>query len=216
MTDEELKDTVEDALDWEPSIDVSNMDVTVDDGVVTLRGDVGTYAEKRAAQRVVLGVYGVSGVANDLTVRLPRTLERSDTEIAQAAVDNLKWNTQVPSDRVTVAVSDGWVTLRGTVDWRYQRDAAERAVRTLAGVRGITNEIAVGPRVQPSDVQSRIEAALKRSAEIDARRVAVSVADGRVMLTGNVHSWFERDEARRAAWAAPGVTAVEDHMAVVP
>lgn len=195
---------------------MSNVDVTVDEGVVTLRGDVGTYAEKRAAERVVLGVYGVSGVANDLTVRPPRTLERSDTEIAQAAVNNLKWNTQVPSDRVTVAVSDAWVTLRGMVDWQYQPDAAEGAVRTLAGVRGVTNDITVGPRVQPSDVQTRIEAALKRSAEVDARRINVSVSDGRVSPTGNVHSWFERDEARRAAWAAPGVTAVEDHMAVVP
>jgi osmotically-inducible protein OsmY len=115
-----------------------------------------------------------------------------------------------------VAVSDGWVTLRGTVDWQYQRDAADGAVRTLAGVRGITNDISVGPRVQPADVQTRIEAALKRSAEIDARRVHVSVSDGRIRLTGNVQSWAERDEARRAAWAAPGVTAVEDQMAVVP
>ena len=216
MTDGELRERVEDALDWEPSIDVSNVDVTVDEGVVTLRGDVGTYAEKRAAERVVLGVYGVQGVANDLVVRLPRTLERSDTEIAQAAVNNLKWNTQVPSDRVTVAVSDGWVTLRGMVDWQYQRDAAEGAVRTLAGVRGVTNDVTVGPRVQPADVQTRIETALRRSAEIDARRINVSVSDGRVSLTGNVHSWAERDEARRAAWAAPGVTAVEDHMAVIP
>ncbi|HEY5617777.1 MAG TPA: BON domain-containing protein [Vicinamibacterales bacterium] len=216
MTDGELLDSVEDALDWEPSIDVSDVDVRVDGGVVTLRGDVGTYAERRATEQVVLGVYGVRGVANDLTVRLTRTLERTDTDIAQAAVNTLRWNTQVPSDRVSVAVSDGWVTLRGMVDWQYQRDAAEGAVRTLAGVRGITNEISVGPRVQPADVQTRIEAALRRSAEIDARRINVSISDGRVRLTGNVHSWAERDEARRAAWAAPGVTGVEDQMAVVP
>ena len=216
MTDGELLDQVEDALDWEPSVDVSDVDVSVDGGVVTMRGDVGSYAQKRTAERVVLGVYGVRGVANDLNVRLPGALERSDTDIAQAAVNTLTWNTQVPSDRVTVAVSDGWVTLRGTVDWQYQKDAAERGVRNLTGVRGITNDMTVGPRVQPGDVQARIEAALRRNAEIDARRINVSVADGRITLSGNVHSSAERDEARRAAWAAPGVTAVEDLMAVVP
>jgi len=216
MTDGELLDQVEDALDWEPSVDVSDVDVSVDGGVVTMRGDVGSYAQKRTAERVVLGVYGVRGVANDLNVRLPGALERSDTDIAQAAVNTLTWNTQVPSDRVTVAVSDGWVTLRGTVDWQYQKDAAERGVRNLTGVRGITNDMTVGPRVQPGDVQAKIEAALRRNAEIDARRINVSVADGRITLSGNVHSSAERDEARRAAWAAPGVTAVEDHMAVVP
>jgi osmotically-inducible protein OsmY len=216
MTDGELLDQVEDALDWEPSVDVSDVDVSVDGGVVTMRGDVGSYAQKRTAERVVLGVYGVRGVANDLNVRLPGALERSDTDIAQVAVNTLTWNTQVPSDRVTVAVSDGWVTLRGTVDWQYQKDAAERGVRNLTGVRGITNDMTVGPRVQPGDVQAKIEAALRRNAEIDARRINVSVADGRITLSGNVHSSAERDEARRAAWAAPGVTAVEDHMAVVP
>lgn len=216
MTDGELLDQVEDALDWEPSVDVSDVDVSVDGGVVTMRGDVGSYAQKRTAERVVLGVYGVRGVANDLNVRLPGALERSDTDIAQAAVNTLTWNTQVPSDRVTVAVSDGWVTLRGTVDWQYQKDAAERGVRNLTGVRGITNDMTVGPRVQPGDVQAKIEAALRRNAEIDARRINVRVADGRITLSGNVHSSAERDEARRAAWAAPGVTAVEDHMAVVP
>jgi len=216
MTDGELLDHVEDTLDWEPSVDVSDVDVSVDGGVVTLRGDVGTYAEKRAAERAVLGVYGVKGVANDLTVRLSRAFERTDTDIAQAAVHTLKWNTQVPGDRVTVAVSDGWVTLRGMVDWQYQKNAPERAVRTLAGVRGITNDITVGPRVQPSDVQAHIEAALRRSAEIDARRINVSVSDDRITLTGNVHSSAERVAARRAAWSAPGVTTVEDHMAIIP
>jgi osmotically-inducible protein OsmY len=119
MTDGELVDQVEDALDWEPSIDVSDVDVTVDGGVVTLRGDVGTFAEKQAVERVVLSVYGVEGIANDLKVRLAREFERSDTDVAQAAVHSMRWNTQVPSDRVTVAVSDGWVTLRGMVDWQH-------------------------------------------------------------------------------------------------
>ena len=160
MTDGELVEQVEDALDWEPSIDVSDVDVIVDSGVGKLRGDVGTFAEKQAVERVVLSVYGVEGIANDLKVRLAREFERSDTDIAQAAVHAMKWNTQVPADAVTVSVSDGWVTLQGVVDWQYQRDAAESAVRTLAGVRGITNDISVGPPAPPAEVQARIQPAL--------------------------------------------------------
>jgi osmotically-inducible protein OsmY len=165
---------------------------------------------------VALRVYGVKAVADDLEVRLASRHERTDTDIAQAAVAALKWNTVVPPDRVTVAVTKGWVTLKGTLEWQYQKDAAARAVRDLAGVRGATNEIVVKPKVSSTDVQSKIEAAFKRSAEIDARRVRVAAQDGKVTLTGNVHSWAERQEAEGAAWAAPGVTQVVDRLTVVP
>lgn len=216
MTDRELQQHLLNALDWEPSIEAGEIRVSVHDGIVTLRGNVGSYTEKQAAERVALGVYGVKAVANDLTVRLSDGVTRTDTEIAEAAVNALRWNTSVPKDRVAVAVTNGRVALKGTLEWHYQRDAAERAVRDLVGVRGVTNEIVVHPRVKVADVQHKIEAAFRRSADIDARRVNVNVTDGHVTLTGNVHSWSERDEARRAAWAAPGVTAVEDHIVVVP
>jgi osmotically-inducible protein OsmY len=216
VTNSELKQHVQNALDWEPSVDQRDIGVSVDEGVVTLRGNVGSYAEKATAERVALRVYGVKAVADDLEVRLASRHERTDTDIAQAAVAALKWNTVVPPDRVTVAVTKGWVTLKGTLEWQYQKDAAARAVRDLAGVRGATNEIVVKPKVSSTDVQSKIEAAFKRSAEIDARRVRVAAQDGKVTLTGNVHSWAERQEAEGAAWAAPGVTQVVDRLTVVP
>ena len=216
MTNRELKEQVLNALDWEPSIDAGEIDVAVEENVVTLRGRVGSYAQKLAAERVTLGVYGVKGVANDLEVVLVPVYERTDTDIAQAAVEALKWNAVVPTERVTVAVSDGWVTLNGTLDWQYQKDAADRTVRNLTGVRAVTNDIVVKPRVSTTDVQAKIEEAFRRSAEIDARRVSVAAQNGQVTLTGNVRSWGERQEATRAAWAAPGVTQVIDRLAVVP
>jgi len=184
--------------------------------VVTLRGNVASYAEKVTAERVALRVYGVKAVANDLAVHLVSAFERTDTEIAQAVVAALKWNTMVPNDRVTVTVNNGWLALNGTLDWQYQKDAAARTVRDLTGVKGVTNNIIVRPRVKTIDVRDKIEAAFKRSAEIDARRVNVTATDGKVILSGNVHSWAERQEAERAAWAAPGVTQVEDRLAIVP
>jgi osmotically-inducible protein OsmY len=216
MLDKDLKQHVENALGWEPSVDERDIGVAVDEGVVTLRGNVASYAEKIAAERTSLRVYGVKAVADDLVVRLAGIYQRTDTEIAHAAVNALKWHTTVPDDRVTLTVKDGWITLAGTVDWQYQKDAAARAVRDLTGVKAVTNDIRVQPRVKTTDVRDKIEAAFKRSAEIDARRVNVTAQDGNVILSGNVHSWAERQEAERAAWAAPGVSQVDDRLTVVP
>jgi osmotically-inducible protein OsmY len=219
MTDKELKQHVQNALDWEPSIDASDMGVSVDEGVVTLRGNVGSYVEKVSAERVALRVYGVKAVANDLSVRFVSGYERTDTEIAQAAIAALKWTTVVPADRITVTVANGWVTLNGTLEYYHQGAAAERSVRDLTGVKGVSNSILLqAPAVplRPSDVAEEIEAAFKRSAEIDARRINVNAQDGKIILSGNVRSWAERQEAERAAWAAPGVTQVDDRLAVIP
>jgi osmotically-inducible protein OsmY len=207
---------VQNALDWEPSIDAADIGVSVNNGVVTLHGDVRTYSEKTAAERVALGIYGVKAVANDVTVRLGDGHKRTDTDIAQAVVSALRWNTLITDEKIAVSVSDGWVTLKGRVSWEYQRAAAANAVRDLTGVRGVSNTITLEPHVTSLDVKTKLEAALQRSAEIEARRINVAVTDSKVILSGNVHSAFERDEARHAAWAAPGVKDVEDHIAVLP
>lgn len=216
MTDRELQQHVQNALDWEPSVDAADIGVSVENSVVTLRGDVKTYSEKAAAERVTLGVYGVKAVANDINVQPRDGHQRTDNEIAQAVLSALKWNTLVPEEGITVTVGNGFVTLKGKVDWEYQRKAAADSVRNLAGVRGVANTIALEPHITVTDVKSKIEAALKRSAEVDARRINVAVADGKIILSGNVHSWFERNEARHAAWAAPGVKEVDDRIAVIP
>ena len=216
MTDHDLKQHVENALDWEPSVDATDIGVSVAEGVVTLRGNVRSFAEKVKAEHAALHVYGVKGVANDLAVHLVSAFERTDTEIAHSAVGALRWNIIVPKERVTVTVSNGWVTLEGSLDWQFQKDAAARAVRDLIGVKGLVNSISLLPHVKPSDVREKIEAALKRTAEIDARRINVVAVEGKVILTGNVHSFAERQAAERAAWGAPGVTQVDDRLAVAP
>lgn len=215
MTDWDLKQRVEHALDWEPSIDATGIGVSVGEDVVTLRGDVHSYAEKQAAERMVLRVLGVKGVANDLTVRPSGGYVRTDTEIAQAAVAALTWSTVVPANRVTVTVVGGWVTLHGMVGWQFEKEAAARVVRDLKGVIGVTNSVVLESSVKADDVQAQIEAAFTRSAEVDARRITVVAQDGQVTLIGTVHSWAELREAERTAWAAPGVNQVVDRLTVV-
>ena len=216
MIDKDLKHNVERALEWDPSVNDGDIGVSVEGGVVTLRGNVRSYSEKLAAERVALAVYGVKAVANDLVIHLPNLYQRTDTEVAQAAAAALGWNVVVPKDRVTVTVTNGWLELHGTVDWQYQKDAAARAVRDLTGVKGVVNGITLKSRVKATDVRTQIEEAFRRSAEIDARRINVNATDGTVVLSGNVHSWAERRQAERAAWAAPGVVQVDDRLTVVP
>jgi len=213
-TNQMLQRDILDELSWEPSVDAGSIGVAVADGVVTLSGHVATYVEKFAAEKAAMRVAGVHGVANDLDVRLPSTAMRDDTDIARAALDSLAWHVDVPKDRIKVVVKDSRLTLEGQVDWSFQRKTAENAVRHIVGVRGVTNLIVVKPPVRPADIRSRIEAALKRSAEVEARQIRVEAHDGSVTLRGTVHSFAERKAVERAAWSAPGVTAVDDEISV--
>ena len=213
-----LQKDVEEELRREPSIDASQIGVTARDGIVTLTGTVPSYAEKYSAEQVPKRVYGVTAVADEIEVRLPDDAKRSDTDIAAAVVQTLRNNTLVPDDRIKVTVDKGWLMLEGTVDYHYQRNVAENAVRDLGGVRCVTNAISVTPRVKvtPSNLKKEIYAAFHRNADLDARRVGIDVHDGKVTLHGNVHSWAERREALRAAWATDGVGEVEDRLTVTP
>lgn len=214
-SDSQLQGNVLAQLKWWPKVDAAHIGVTAKDGVVSLSGQVGHYTEKQAAEEAAKGVYGVRAVANEIVVETSFGNIRTDLDIAEAAVKSLKWHFEVPKDKVKVVVKHGWVTLEGTVDWEFQRDAAATCVRYLMGVVAVTNLIEVKPTATPNDVTHKIEDAFRRHADLDARRISVVTQDGEVTLTGSVSSWSERDRAVSAAWAAPGVSSVIADLSVV-
>jgi osmotically-inducible protein OsmY len=210
----ELRKKVLNELDWEPSLEADDIGVAVSDGVVTLTGHVPSYAQKRAAERAVLHLASVKGVANDIEVELPEKHERTDTDITKAALRAIDWHSQLPSDDIKVKVQNGWVTLEGTVDWNYQRTKAERAVRYLVGVRGVSNHLKVKSQTTPDDIRSRIKKALERQVDKEADRISITVDEDTVTLRGSVQSWADREDIEYAAWGAPGITEVKNELTV--
>jgi osmotically-inducible protein OsmY len=216
-TDAQLQQDVMDELKWDPSVKAA-IRVDVKDGVVTLSGYVDSYSKKWAADRAAARVFGVKAVAEEIQVRLPGYLKRPDESIARVASNALEWDVSVPHDRVKVQVQNGSVTLTGEVDWWFQKNAAENAVRHLVGVVSVSNGITITPESKhlDEDVKTNIESAFHRNAVLDARRITVETSGGKVILRGSVHSWLEREQVQRAAWASPGVSEVESHITINP
>jgi osmotically-inducible protein OsmY len=214
-TDTQLKKDVSSELEWDPAVNAAGVGVAVKDGVVTLSGHLDNYAQKYAVERAVQRVEGVKAVAVELDVKLAPDHKRSDTEIAQAAEQAFSWHSLIPAEPIRVKVEKGWITLTGELDWAFQRTNAEKAVRPLTGVIGVTNSITLKPQAAPVNVTTRIQDALTRHAQTEARNIDVAVSGAVVTLRGKVHSWSERAAAQGAAWSAPGITQVVNELQVV-
>ena len=215
-SDSEIEKDVKAELEWDPDLDATDIAVSVKNGVVTLTGFVKSYTDRYEAEAAAKRVAGVVAVANDIEVRMPSVDERPDPDIAREAAAAIKSQLPISSENIKIIVKNGWVTLEGEVEWQYQRQTAENVVRRIKGVKGVSNTILLKPRAEPTEVKRKIQEALRRSAEVDANRIEVEARGGEVILKGTVRSWIEREEAERAAWAAPGVTKVEDRIVVSP
>ena len=213
-TDSEIKKDVLAELEWDPEINAANVGVAVKDGVITVSGHLDTYSEKFSIERALRRVDGVRAIAMEVDVVLSPEHRRSDSEIATAAAQALKWQARLPDGRLRVSVEHGWVHLSGEVDWEFQRRAAEKAVRPLTGVVGVSNEVTLASKAIPADLSQRISQALQRQALREAKRVEVAVDGTKVTLRGQVHSWQERDAVQGAVWAAPGVRTVVNELHV--
>jgi osmotically-inducible protein OsmY len=213
-SDAQIQADILEELKWEPRLQPNEIGVIVKDGVVTLTGTMTSYTAKFAAEEAAHRVRGVKAVANDIEVKLFPGTERSDAAIAEAVVRALERDALIPIEKLEVTVSDGWVTLRGNVEWHYQREDAYDVVRRIAGVKGVRNLIVVKPKVSPTDLKKKIEDALVRTAQVDAKNITVEVQGPKVILKGTVRSWAEKQEAERQAWAAPGVTEVDNQITI--
>jgi osmotically-inducible protein OsmY len=214
MNDLALRRAILDELEFRPQIDAAAIGVAVRDGVVSLTGHVKTFAEKLAVERAVQSLKGVRAIAEELEVKTARDDGVPDDELAGRCVDVIRWSAATPDDRIRVKVQQGWVSLEGEVQWQYQKLDAERAVRKLEGVTGIYNMLVVQPRLTADDIKQAIEQALQRNAELDAAHIRVAVDGSTVKLEGQVHLWLQRKAAEHAAWAAPGVTQVDNHLLI--